>query len=384
MATAAAEAARVAKKQRTTASSSEDALQQLIDAVGQAQARLQEPGSDVAATLQDLHSRLAQLNLAARLAADTKELHGAVSRLGKVVDRHFSLDICKAVRETELDAGALNQVVAEHLYHEGHFAIGDEFVAEAGVPNGTDLKQPYASMHTVLQALQARNLQPALDWVHKAELAGPGGEPSSLEFVIHRVAFLQLLNAQGQAAALAYGRAHFPRFHASNMPQIQRLLGALCYAKRAAAGQRTPYADLFALEELWAGLQKDFVRQCCALLGQAQDSPLLVAVAAGSAALPTLLKLASLAAVQPLAEQLAGEQLPVEIPLGREFCFQSVFACPVSRDQSTSDNPPMLLPCGHCISHQSIMKIAKAANRVFKCPYCPHECTPASCQQLHF
>ena len=56
-------------------------------------------------------------------------------------------------------------------------------------------------------------------------------------------------------------------------------------------------------------------------------------MAAGSAALPTLLKLASLAAVQPLAEQLAGEQLPVEIPLGREFCFQSIFACPVSRDQ---------------------------------------------------
>ncbi len=37
---------------------------------------------------------------------------------------------------------------------------------------------------------------------------------------------------------------------------------------------------------------------------------------------------------QPVAE-LAGaaEQLPVEIPLGREFVFHSIFACPVSRDQ---------------------------------------------------
>ena len=38
--------------------------------------------------------------------------------------------------------------------------------------------------------------------------------------------------------------------------------------------------------------------------------------------------------VQPVAE-LAGaaEQLPVEIPLGQEFVFHSIFACPVSRDQ---------------------------------------------------
>ena len=238
---------------------------------------------------------------------------------------------------------------------------------------------------------------------------------------------------------------------ATHMRQIQRLIGALCYARRAAAGRRTPYADLFSTDELWANLQAsggpqatisvaagpaspaqptaplctprrrpsclsaprshqtppqcqtEFVRASCALLGQAQDSPLLVraacplycccccwhvcvcegggvmgadssgagsgaaassqlgsrsqeaappaplppesmpppppppgqvAVAAGSAALPTLLKLASLAAVQPLAEALAAGQLPVEVPLGREFCFQSVFACPVSRDQA--------------------------------------------------
>ena len=38
--------------------------------------------------------------------------------------------------------------------------------------------------------------------------------------------------------------------------------------------------------------------------------------------------------LQPVAE-LAGaaEQLPVEIPLGREFVFHSIIACPVSRDQ---------------------------------------------------
>lgn len=29
----------------------------------------------------------------------------------------------------------------------------------------------------------------------------------------------------------------------------------------------------------------------------------------------------------------AAEQLPLEVPLGQEFVFHSIFACPVSRDQ---------------------------------------------------
>ncbi len=45
------------------------------------------------------------------------------------------------------------------------------------------------------------------------------------------------------------------------------------------------------------------------------ESPLLVAVAAGSAALPVLLKLMGVLAAQRQALPLAG-QLPVEVPLG--------------------------------------------------------------------
>ena len=63
-------------------------------------------------------------------------------------------------------------------------------------------------------------------------------------------------------------------------------------------------------------------------------------------ALPTLLKLAGLLKDHDLA---SGEQLPVELELGHEFVFRSVFSCPVSREQSSPANPPMLLPCGHVL-----------------------------------
>lgn len=81
---------------------------------------------------------------------------------------------------------------------------------------------------------------------------------------------------------------------------------------------------------------------------QASESPLVVATAAGSVALPSLLKLAGLLK-EHSHELVSGEQLPVEIDLSQEFVFRSVFSCPVSREQSSAVNPPWLLPCGHVL-----------------------------------
>lgn len=86
---------------------------------------------------------------------------------------------------------------------------------------------------------------------------------------------------------------------------------------------------------------------------QASESPLLVATAAGAVALPTLLKLAGLLK-DHTHELVTGEQLPVELELGQEFVFRSIFACPVSREQSSPANPPMLMPCGHVLCKASL------------------------------
>lgn len=78
------------------------------------------------------------------------------------------------------------------------------------------------------------------------------------------------------------------------------------------------------------------------------------------------------------------DELPVEIELGPEFVFRSIFACPVSRDMSTSDNPPMLLPCGHVLCEQTCAKLAKTRTRPFKCPYCPQEAKLDTIKPLSF
>lgn len=116
---------------------------------------------------------------------------------------------------------------------------------------------------------------------------------------------------------------------------------------------------------------------------QAFESPLAVTVAAGSVALPALLKLAQV--MEKNGQDLSAcEQLPIELELGQEFVFHSIFACPVSRDQSTPDNPPKLLPCNHVLCEQSIAKISRSRNKVFKCPYCPMEARADNTRKLIF
>jgi hypothetical protein len=49
----------------------------------------------------------------------------------------------------------------------------------------------------------------------------------------------------------------------------------------------------------------------------------------------------------------------IEIPLNAENRYHSIFACPVSKEQATAQNPPMMLTCGHVVAKDSLAKLAK-------------------------
>lgn len=206
------------------------------------------------------------------------------------------------------------------------------------------------------------------------------------------------------------------------------------------------YRDLFS-RSLWDKAAEELAAAACELAGAPAKPPLLVAAAAGAAALPTLLKLANkMSAGGPgrtaavvggaggasaaataagggadgrasaadfgFGRDLGGDErrnggdnednendddkkdgkddddaaLPVDLNLGPEFAFTTIFSCPVSRDTATSDNPPMLLPCGHVFCRAAVSGISRGGppSRAFKCPLCPTEATPGSCRALVF
>lgn len=251
----------------------------------------------------------------------------------------------------------------------------------------------YERLAELTRALDERNLTPALAWAdaHAAALAARGAD---LGFALHRLRFLQLLDGCGSAAdgadgasaisaALAYGRAFLaPAADSSTrlLGEVQQLMGTLLFVGRL---DSSPYAALLDGSH-WRAAREQLRAEFLAIHKLPDESPLAVSLRVGVLALPTLVKVANVLQAKVGARAPGSyDRLPVELELPSEFTYHSIVTCPVSREQCTRDNPPMLLPCGHVISLISTSKLSRGCRTArFKCPYCPVETTTALCQKL--
>ncbi|GMH44246.1 hypothetical protein BSKO_12180 [Bryopsis sp. KO-2023] len=382
LASAQEDVGRVVKKQKICSRNAREVLDRAIKQVERTREALERcEESDPAKAVADLQQEIERQELVKGLLKETREMHSAIGKLGKTTDKYFVKDICRATRDVKMDHTALNQVIAEHLLKEGRFEVGEKFVKETGIEEPVEVKELFKSVHKVLSEIRAKNLDPVLRWAeeHRSKLS-KDGEPSPFEFQLHRLRFLHILEEEGQEAALRYARGTFQNFTKNHMHEIEKLMGLLVFNKHPR--DRSPYSSTEGTQ--WDRVASEFMKQACGLMGQPHRSPLLMCVAAGSVVLPEILKLAE---VMEMSGQDIKQcaQLPLELSLGQEFQFHSIFACPVSKDQSTTENPPMLMPCGHILCEQSILKISKQKSRPkFKCPYCPAEAVSGNCRKLIF
>ncbi|GER30747.1 LisH/CRA/RING-U-box domains-containing protein [Striga asiatica] len=369
---------RVNKKQKLSSSKSQEMIEQVEAEIERALLKIQS-ANDHNPILTDLKSKLTDMSPLKQLEATQKELNIALNKYPKLLEKSFIPDISKAYRNIDFDTNIVNQIIATHFYREGKFDLGDCFVHESRVPEDSALKSPFLEMFGILEAMKSRNLQPALNWAsaHQEQLKKNG---SDIELKLHRLQFIETLQKKGRDEALNYARAFLARFATTHMSEIQKLMACLLWAGRL---DQSPYPELLSSVQ-WDKVKDELAREFCNLIGQSYESPLGVTVAAGVQGLPTLLKLMNVMTGKKQEWQTM-KQLPVPVDLGREFQFHSVFVCPVSRDQASEDNPPMLLSCGHVLCKQSITKLSKNnSTRPFKCPYCPTEVEAGQCRQLYF
>lgn len=374
---------RVAKKQKLSTSRSQELIDQVGRELEQALTKIQAVPDptipiDQNSIIMELRTKLNAINPQSQLETTQKELNISLSKYPRLLEKSFVPDISKAYRNVDFDFHTVNQIILNHFYRQGLFDLGDCFINESNEPEPTTLKTQFLEMYQILDAMKSRNLDPALHWV-SANREKLKQNDLNLEMKLHRLQFVEILQKGNRAEALNYARTYLAPFASIHMDEIQKLMACLLWAGRL---ESSPYAELMAPSH-WEKIAVELAWQFCNLLGQSYESPLSVAIAAGVEGLPTLLKLANVMAGKR-QEWLMMKQLPVPVDLGREFQFHSVFVCPVSRDQGSEENPPMLMPCGHVLCKQSIMKLSKSSTRTFKCPYCPHEATVAVCRQLHF
>lgn len=319
------------------------------------------------------------------IAAEHRDLHGTVSKVGKAIDKNFVSDFSTTSNEEVFNASEnarlLNRVISEHFLRQGMLDIAEELIKEAGIQMEQNKREPFSELNRILDALKRRDLQPALQWA-QSNRQKLQDQSSSLEFRLHRLHFIDLLQKGSamQEEAIVYARKNFQHLALQHEKDIQVLMGSLLYLKQGV--DNSPYSYL--LDPIhWAEICDVFTRDACTLLGLSVESPLTVCVNAGCIALPALLNIRQ--AMQQ--RQVTGvwntrDELPIEIELGRKCHFHSVFACPILRQQSSENNPPMKLVCGHVISRDALHKLANGTK--LKCPYCPIEQNPSDARLIHF
>ena len=315
-----------------------------------------------------------------------KDLHANVSKIGKVIDKNFVADYGNLPQVNILDTKEkqvlLNQVIHEHLLRNGHIEIADSLANEVEMKSQIDeeRKAQFVSMNHILTKLKEKDVQPALDWCqsHSAQLKEIN---SNLEFNLHKLNFIKIIVEQGtkaQASALKYAR-NFTPFASQCAKEIQRLMASLLYISTGL--KSSPY-NSYLSEELWQEVEEEFVKNCCKLMGMPTECPLNICINAGCKGLPALINILQVMQQTQVGHVLSKDELPIEIDIGTQSRYHSVFTCPILRQQSTDQNPPMRLVCGHVISKDALLKLSSTGK--LKCPYCPVEQSPADARQMYF
>jgi hypothetical protein len=177
--------------------------------------------------------------------------------------------------------------------------------------------------------------------------------------------------SKGASRALAYARINFKQFYPEHISEIARLSAAALYLPFERLLQ-SPYKDLFTDE----GPEKStsdiannlyhaphliplFSSEYCTSLNMSKDLPLKVVTDIGGGG--ALAKIAKVRGVmkEKRTNWSTVTELPVEIPVPPEYRYHSVFACPVSKEQATPANPPMMMPCGHTVAKQTLLRLCK-------------------------
>ncbi|KAF9556268.1 hypothetical protein EC968_008365 [Mortierella alpina] len=344
---------KILKRQRVLETS--DPLDRLIAVVNEAKDKIREDPSSVTSSLAALGK--SANSTSERISNEYKELQSALSKYSKGIDKDYEEDDSNTFHS----AGQLRD---RRRIRKGMLK------PEAGLEVPDSMRHQFVEMFDIVAALKENNLEPALQWATRHR-SGLEKRSSILEFKLHRQKYLQLLEAGQVQDSIAYARKNFGYFGNRHIEDIKRLMCCIIFMDRIKTSR---YADLMD-PNTTSDIQHMFTRDFCSLIGLSCDSPLYVSVTVGTQAMPTMIKMASIMKAKK-TEWSQQSELPVEINLTDETKFHSIFVCPVSKEQASEDNPPMMMACGHVICKESLLKLSRGLNSSkFKCPYCPAEST---------
>ncbi|KZS99287.1 hypothetical protein SISNIDRAFT_448176 [Sistotremastrum niveocremeum HHB9708] len=316
-----------------------------------------------------------------------KEIYGAIGKMGKNLDKKFpnTLPDLSTLFTSPSSVKALENTVATHLIRTEQFDVADVFHQETGTQAPLELRTQFQDLHRVLTALRERDVSLALQWaIQNREFLESRSSP--LEFHLRRSEFISLLlsptDPNAARTALSYlSNALVPRFFPLHKAEIFRMSGSFSYLPIEKL-KKSPYAA-FMDSKIHDDLEPAFVKEFCARIGQSRSSSLKVVGDIGGGGALVRIEKGRKVMKDRKSEWNQADELLIEIPLPPENRYHSIFACPVSKEQSTETNHPMMMSCGHVLAKESLTNMAKPGGRV-KCPYCPIESSLSSALRVYF
>ncbi|CAF0751813.1 unnamed protein product [Didymodactylos carnosus] len=316
-----------------------------------------------------------------------KDLHACISKIGKTADKCFQSDFGNVpivdIFDTTDKLKYIHMIICEDLYRQGRISIAKKLIEETKLNDNElfNIEQTILEeINYILENIREKNLQPALDWCkrNREQLLKTN---SLLEFHLHKMRFLQLLIEQNYDDAKMYmwNFSQYIQMNSECEKVVKELMGAFVFSQRDLS--KSPYKYLLE-PHLWLQLSDLFVKQAFQQMGLSQDSPLYVVMKTGFSALPALMSIVNAMQNTQVCHILSKDELPIEVDVGQDHRYHSVFACPILRQQTTDLNPPMKLVCGHVISRDALVKLTTQTK--LKCPYCPMEQNLSDARRLFF
>ncbi|KAI0831195.1 Sfi1 spindle body protein-domain-containing protein [Trametes gibbosa] len=289
-----------------------------------------------------------------------KEVYNALAKFGKALDKKFPnpLPSYNPLFTTPEAKAALERTIATHFLRMGRTDTAQTFLSESKVEVVPYDRVHYQQLNEVLERLRAGDVEPPIRWTKFAhEFLEFRNSP--LAFQLHRFEYLrQLLAPQPDvAAAIQYARTNFPPFFSEHGAEIGRLMNAVAYLPLSRL-MKSPYADL-ASPSVQADLEELFATEYCGSNGLSRQPSLKVVCDIGGGGALARIEKGRKVMRERKSEWSQTDELPIEIPLPSENRYHSVFACPVSKEQSTDANPPMMMACGHVVTKESLQKLSK-------------------------
>lgn len=281
---------------------------------------------------------------------DHRDLHGSVSKVGKAIDRNFTADFTSITRhdlfQNERNIKLLDKNIAQHFFRQGITDVAESLLVEASLPKDELREEPFAELHKIYEEIHQRNLNSAIEWAARFsnELEARN---SSLEFKLHRLAFLQIIGSgvTAQNEAISYARRNLTKFVTKYQKDFQALMGSLLYLKVGLTN--SPYKYLLR-DDMWIEAADVFLKDSSIISGINPDSPLTVIINAGCKSLPALLNLKQVMSRQVQGIWSGRDELPVSLHMTQKRnLFHLLFSLRLKLKSIATTQFSLVLFCGN-------------------------------------